>query len=146
MGHVIELAVLALAAAATGWLMRRKHRRRVAAGNVAGIPCMARLPAGRGRWRMGRVYVDQGAARWVPSRGEPVVLAGGRATGVRPPSVREGISINPGSRIVTCVYAGGAGAGTEVETEMEMEIAVMPLDLRELLAAVPEAPSPTPPA
>lgn len=136
MGRVIEFAVVALAAAGTGWLMRRKHRSRVAAGNVAGIPCMARTPAGRGRWRMGRVYVDGGAARWVPRRGEPVELTGGRATAVRAPSVKEGISINPGSRIVTCTLGDGSG---EAGGDGGIEIAVMPLDLRELLAAVPQA-------
>ncbi|MCY0939194.1 hypothetical protein [Streptomyces sp. H34-S4] len=125
---MIEYVFIAGAAAGTGWLMRRKHRRRVAAGPAVGIPCMARRPAGSGRWRSGRVYADPGAARWVPGRGETVVLTGGRATGVRAPSVKEGISINPGSRIVTCAYEGG-----------DMEIAVMPLDLRELLAAVPQA-------
>ncbi|MEV6957131.1 hypothetical protein [Streptomyces sp. NPDC051183] len=126
---MIEFVLAASVAAGAGWLLRRKHRARVAAGPVAGIPCMARRPAGEGRWRIGRVYAEPGAARWVPRRGAPVVLAEGRATGVRMPSVREGISINPGSRIVTCTYADG---GT-------MEIAVMPLDLRELLAAVPQA-------
>lgn len=131
MGRVIEFAVLALAAAGAGWLVHRKHRSRVAAGKAPGIPCMARTPAGRGRWRMGRVYVDGGAARWVPSRGEPVELTGGRATAVRAPSVKEGISINPGSRIVTCAFDEGGGGG-------DIEIAVMPLDLRELLAVLPE--------
>lgn len=138
---MIEYAVLAAAAAGTGWLMRRKHRRRQAVAPAPGIPCMARHPAGTGRWRSGRVHADPGAARWVPRRGEPVLLAGGRAAGVRAPSVKEGISINPGSRIVTFVYeasappespeaaaAAGIGAG--------IEIAVMPLDLRELLAAL----------
>ncbi|MFD5147153.1 hypothetical protein [Streptomyces sp. NPDC058401] len=133
---MIEYVFFAGAAAGTGWLMRRKHRRRQAGAPVPGIPCMARRPAGSGRWRSGRVYADQGAARWVPGRGEPVVLTGGRATGVRVPSVKEGISINPGSRIVTVTFegdGGGDGAGAA------MEIAVMPLDLRELLTAVPQA-------
>ncbi|MFD9728580.1 hypothetical protein [Streptomyces sp. NPDC059072] len=123
---MIEYVVMAGVAAGTGWLLRRKHRQRVAAGHVAGVPGMARQPAGEGRWRMGRLYVDRGAARWVPRRGEPVPLPGARATGVRAPSVREGMSINPGSRIVTCGYEGGT-----------IDIAVMPLDLREVLAAVP---------
>lgn len=127
---MIEYVVLAGVAAGTGWLMRRKHLRRQAVAPVPGIPCMARRPAGTGRWRSGRVYADQGAARWVPGRGEPVALTGGRATGVRAPSVKEGISINPGSRIVTVEFAGDGGG---------MEIAVMPLDLRELLAAVEQA-------
>lgn len=125
---MIEIVVVVLGAAGAGWLLRRKHLRRAAAGPVPGIPCMARQPAGAGRWRPGRVYADQGAARWIPVRGEPVPLPGGRATAVRVPSVKEGMSINPGSRIVTCAYEGG---GT-------IEIAVMALDLRELLEAVPQ--------
>lgn len=127
---MIEYVVLAGAAAGTGWLMRRKHLRRQAVAPVPGIPCMARRPAGTGRWRSGRVYAGQDAARWVPGRGEPVALTGGRVTGVRAPSMKEGISINPGSRIVTVGFAEDDGGG--------MEIAVMPLDLRELLAALPE--------
>ncbi|WP_412078124.1 hypothetical protein ACLF6K_29450 [Streptomyces xanthophaeus] len=126
---MIEIVVAVLAAGGAGWLLRRKHLARKAAGPVPGIPCMVRSPAGEGRWRAGRVYADAGAARWVPGRGEAVALAGGRATGVRMPTVKEGLVINPGSRIVTCVYGDGAA----------MEIAVMPLDLRELLAAVPQA-------
>ncbi|MGW7194406.1 hypothetical protein, partial [Streptomyces sp. NPDC054838] len=89
----------------------------------------ARHPAGRGRWRAGRVYADQGAARWLPRRGPAVGLSDARTTGVRPPSVREGLSINPGSRIVGCAIAAGP----------DIEIAVMPQDLAELLAAVPQA-------
>ncbi|MFE2286095.1 hypothetical protein ACFXDJ_18230 [Streptomyces sp. NPDC059443] len=138
---MIEFVVGALGAAVAGWLLRRKHLRRVAAGPAAGIPCMARQPAGQGRWRSGRVYADQGAARWEPGRGEPVLLTGGRATGVRAPSVREGIAINPGSRIATIAYAGAEG-----EVEVGIEIAVMPLDLRELLALVPQADDPEDPA
>ncbi|MEV6728499.1 hypothetical protein [Streptomyces sp. NPDC051364] len=151
---MIEFLALAAAAVGVGWLVRRRHRQRVAAGSPDGIPCMARHPAGAGRWRMGRVFPGPGGARWVPRRGEPVPLPGGRATGVRVPSVKEGISINPGSRIVACTYGtveddaggeggeggeGGAGGGS-------IEIAVMPLDLRELLAAVPppEADTPSP--
>lgn len=128
--NVIEIVVVVLGAAGAGWLLRRKHLARVAAGPVAGIPGMARRPAGEGRWRAGRLYADQGegAARWVPARGEPLPLPGGRATGVRAPSVKEGISINPGSRIVACAYEGGGS----------MEIAVMPMDLRELLVALPQ--------
>ncbi|TDU78438.1 hypothetical protein [Streptomyces sp. KS 21] len=129
---MIEFLALAAAAAGVGWLVRRRHRQRVAAGSPEGIPCMARHPAGAGRWRMGRVFPGPGGARWVPRRGEPVPLPAGRATGVRAPSVKEGMSINPGSRIVTCTYGTGERAGS-------IEIAVMPLDLRELLEAVPQA-------
>ncbi|MFD4134786.1 hypothetical protein [Streptomyces goshikiensis] len=124
---MIEFVFLAALAAATGWLIRRKHRERTAAGRTQGIPGMARNPAGAGRWRAGRVCAGPaGEVRWVPGRGEPVALPGVRATGVRPPSVKEGLSINPGSRIVACAYEGGT-----------IEIAVMALDLRELLEAVP---------
>ncbi|MEU6891960.1 hypothetical protein ABZ934_09170 [Streptomyces sp. NPDC046557] len=126
------LAVVAVVAALIGRQVRRVQRRRAAAGPPAGIPCMARHPAGGGRWRPGRVYVDQGAARWLPRRGPAVDLTDARATAVRPPSVREGLSINPGSRIATCALPTGPA----------VEIAVMALDLRELLAAVPEADTP----
>ncbi|MFJ7204008.1 hypothetical protein ACIQWR_10805 [Streptomyces sp. NPDC098789] len=129
---MIEFAFFAIVAGGAGWLLRRKHLQRVAAGPdtaPVGIPGMARLPAGRGRWRMGRVCGGPGAARWVPERGEPVALDGARATGVRTPSVREAMVINPGSRIVSCVYAGGSA-----------DIAVMALDLAELRACVPQAP------
>ncbi|MGW6574872.1 hypothetical protein ACWGAN_22290 [Streptomyces sp. NPDC054945] len=128
---MIEIVVGVLAAVGAGWLLRRKHRARTAVGPVPGIPCMVRIPAGEGRWRAGRVYGDQGAARWVPGRGAPVALPGARATGIRVPSMKEGISINPGSRIVTCSYDGGGS----------IEIAVMPLDVRELLESVPQAES-----
>ncbi|MFJ6484894.1 MULTISPECIES: hypothetical protein [unclassified Streptomyces] len=128
---MIEIVGVVAGGVVAGWLLRRKHRARVAAGPAAGIPCMGRTPAGEGRWRVGRVYADQGAARWVPRRGESVALPGGRATGIRVPSVKEGISINPGSRIVTCSYDGGGS----------IEIAVMPFDVRELLEAVPQAES-----
>ncbi|WP_406182522.1 hypothetical protein [Streptomyces sp. NBC_01006] len=112
---------------------RSERRERIAAGTPDGIPCMVRHPAGAGRWRMGRVFTGPGGARWVPRRGEPVPLPGGRATGVRAPSVKEGMAINPGSRIVSCTYGTGGvdGSGGTIE------IAVMPLDLRELLAVVP---------
>ncbi|MEJ8644563.1 hypothetical protein WKI68_31185 [Streptomyces sp. MS1.HAVA.3] len=130
---MIEYVFLAGGIAGAGWLLRRKHRARVAAGPVPGIPGMARHPAGQGRWKPGRVYAEEGEARWVPWRGAALPLPGARATGLRVPSIKEGISINPGSRIVTCTYDGGGS----------IEIAVMPLDVRELLEAVPQAESST---
>ncbi|MYT25525.1 hypothetical protein GTW69_35560 [Streptomyces sp. SID7760] len=114
--------------------LRRKRRERLAALTPDGIPCMARHPAGAGRWRSGRVLTGPDGTRWVPRRGEPVPLPAGRATGVRAPSVKEAMGINPGSRIVACAYGAGGSGGT-------IEIAVMPLDLRELLEAVPQAES-----
>ncbi|MEU3408751.1 hypothetical protein ABZ766_33055 [Streptomyces sp. NPDC006670] len=125
---MIEFLFFALVAAGTGWLLRRKHRQRVAAGPSAGVPGMARRPAGEGRWRPGRVSSDGGAPRWQPGRGPAVLLAGAREGSVRAPSVREGLVINPGSRIVACAAADGGP---------DVEIAVMPPDLPELLAAVP---------
>ncbi|MFJ1867065.1 hypothetical protein ACIOD1_20855 [Streptomyces sp. NPDC088097] len=130
---MIEFVMFALLAGGAGWLFRRKHLKRQAAGSPAGIPGMARHPAGTGRWRAGRVHVapDTGP-RWEPQRGPVVALAGARATDLRVPSVREGIAINPGSRIVTCALPDGGS----------VEIAVMPLDVRELLEAVPQAQTP----
>ncbi|MEV7547206.1 hypothetical protein [Streptomyces sp. NPDC089915] len=127
---MIEFLLFALVAAGTGWLLRRKHRLRVAAGPPAGIPGMARRPPGEGRWRPGRVYADGGAARWEPGRGPAVPLAGTREGSVRTPSVREGLAINPGSRIVACTATDGGP---------DLELAVMPQDLPELLTAVPPA-------
>ncbi|MET9699752.1 hypothetical protein ABZY31_22905 [Streptomyces sp. NPDC006529] len=132
---MIEFVCVLLVAGGAGWLVRRRLRRRAAAGPDAaplGIPGMARLPAGQGRWRMGRVCGGPGEVRWVPARGEPVALDGVRSTGVRSPSVREGMSINPGSRILSCVHAGGTA-----------DIAVMALDLAELRGLVPQSPEAT---
>ncbi|KMO94910.1 hypothetical protein [Streptomyces roseus] len=112
--------------------LRHKRRERLAALTPDGIPCMARHPAGAGRWRSGRVLTGPDGTRWVPRRGEPVPLPAGRATGVRAPSVKEAMAINPGSRIVACAYGAGGSGGS-------IEIAVMPLDLRELLEAVPRS-------
>ncbi|MEV0409709.1 hypothetical protein AB0I68_02585 [Streptomyces sp. NPDC050448] len=140
---MIEFLVALAAAVGAGWLVRRRHRQRPAAGSPEGIPCMARHPAGAGRWRIGRVFGGPGGARWVPRRGEPVPLPGGRSTGVRAPSVKEGVSINPGSRIVACAYGNGAG-GAGGAHGGTIEIAVMPLDLRELLEAVPQSGADTP--
>ncbi|MFJ9943622.1 hypothetical protein [Streptomyces erythrochromogenes] len=131
---MIEYVLLAGGVVGVGWLVRRKHRARSAAAPVPGIPGMARQPAGAGRWRPGRLYADGGGARWVPERGAAVELPGGRATGLRVPSIKEGISINPGSRIVACTYEGGGS----------IEIAVMPLDVRELLEALPQADASSP--
>ncbi|MFE2252070.1 hypothetical protein ACFXC2_35885, partial [Streptomyces lavendulae] len=64
---MIEFLLFGLVAAAAGLLLRRKHRRRQAAGPPAGIPCMARRPAGEGRWRPGRVHADGAGPRWEPA-------------------------------------------------------------------------------
>ncbi|MFF5803356.1 hypothetical protein [Streptomyces sp. NPDC012746] len=130
----ILTAVVALAgAAAAGWFLRRARARRAAAGPAAGIPCMARRPAGEGRWRPGRVHAVLGAPRFESRRGGAVPLGAVQAGGVRAPSVREGMSINPGSRIVTCATEGAT-----------IEIAVMALDLRELMELLEGGPTERP--
>ncbi|MEV8536709.1 hypothetical protein [Streptomyces sp. NPDC051211] len=121
------LAILATSAGGVGWLLRRKHLERVAAGPVGGIPCMVRSPAGQGRWRAGRVGGDAGGLWWEPARRAVVPLPGLAYTEVRAPSVREGMAINPGSRIVRCEGDGGS-----------IEIAVMALHLAELLKELPQ--------
>lgn len=120
------LAILATAAGGIGWLVRHRHLERLAAGPVGGIPCMVRLPAGTGRWRAGQVCGEAGDLRWEPARGGAVPLPGLAYTEVRAPSVREGMTINPGSRIVRCDTETGS-----------IEIAVMALDLAELLEVLP---------
>ncbi|MFF5448498.1 hypothetical protein [Streptomyces sp. NPDC012888] len=137
---MIELAFLSLLAVAAAFvfrLFRREHRRRAAAGPVPGIPCMLRRPAGEGRWRAGRITAGAegeppGTVRWTPSRGTPVPLPGLVHTQIRVPTVREGMAINPGSRIVRCEDPTGPETAA-------LEIAVMPLDLAELLRLVPPA-------
>ncbi|WP_234378481.1 hypothetical protein, partial [Streptomyces sp. H036] len=50
---------------------------------------------GGGTQREGQCAAE-GVAGWVPERGEAVELPGGRTTGLRGPSMKEGIFINPG--------------------------------------------------
>lgn len=115
------MAVAAQAPRAGG---RRARARDSRHGPASGRP--GPLEAGTGVRRGGRGPLG-------PPRGAALPLPGARATGLRVPSIKEGISINPGSRIVTCTYEGGGS----------IEIAVMPLDVRELLEAVPQAESST---
>ncbi|MEU3482707.1 hypothetical protein ACI2LO_14930 [Streptomyces sp. NPDC033754] len=110
---MIEFAFFAALAALVGWLVNRKRQQRsttIAAGEVAEVPCMLKWAAQGSRWRAGRLLIGANPPAWKPSRGKPEVAlpADLRRTGTRSPSVREGMSINPGSRIVECTSSGEA--------------------------------------
>ncbi|MFF8837016.1 hypothetical protein [Streptomyces sp. NPDC015130] len=120
---MIELAFFAAFAALVGWLMRRKQRQRsaaVAAGETAGVPCMLKWSAHGSRWRAGRLLIGEGPPVWRASWGsrELALPTDLRRTGTRSPSAREGMSINPGSRILEYASSGGV-----------VLVAVMPYEL-----------------
>ncbi|WP_435973315.1 hypothetical protein [Streptomyces sp. Qhu_M48] len=130
----VSLAVAAMAAAGAaalvGRLMNRKRRQRsdaLAAGEVAGVPCMLKWSAQGSRWRPGRLLIGAGPPVWKASWGrrEAALPADLRRTGTRSPSVREGISINPGSRIVEYASSGGT-----------VLIAVMPDEVDQVVKAL----------
>ncbi|MER5965870.1 hypothetical protein [Streptomyces sp. NPDC002057] len=126
----VSLAVAAVAAALVGRLMIRKRRQRsaaLAAGEAAGVPCMLKWAAQGSRWRAGRLLIGAGPPVWRASWGrrEAALPADLRRTGTRPPSVREGISINPGSRIVEYASSGGT-----------VLIAVMPDEVDQVVKAL----------
>lgn len=131
---MIDIVLSVGAAVLVGWLVRRKRRRRadaVAGGESVGVPCMVRWPGRRARWKAGRLVVGGvGPLVWKPAFGSrEVALPGGlRRAGVRTPSLREAVSINPGSRIVRCVSSDG-----------EILIAVMPEDLDRVIKALESA-------
>ncbi|MEU3689914.1 hypothetical protein [Streptomyces narbonensis] len=109
---MIELAFFAAVAALVGWLMSRKRRQRstaIAAGEAAGVPCMLKWPAHGSRWRAGRLLIGAGPPVWRASWGsrELALPTDLRRTGTRPPSAREGMSINPGCRILEYASSGG---------------------------------------
>ncbi|MEU6106617.1 hypothetical protein ABZ841_38960, partial [Streptomyces flaveolus] len=61
---MIELVLYAGVAALVGWLVQRRRQRRsavLAAGGVAGVPCMLKWPAQGARWNAGRLRVGDGA-------------------------------------------------------------------------------------
>ncbi|MFD5440670.1 hypothetical protein [Streptomyces tendae] len=131
--RVFELTMCVVAAALVGWLMRRKRQRRstaVAAGEQAGVPCMLKRSAQGSRWRAGRVLIGAGPLVWKPSFGkqEAALPAGLRRTGMRSPSLREAVSLNPRSRIVECESSYG-----------EILIAVMPEELDHVIKALESA-------
>jgi hypothetical protein len=85
------------------------------------------------RWKVGRLLLtgaDPLLRTSFPGRREVALPPGLRRTGVRAPSVREGLTINPRSRIVECRSAEG-----------EVLIAVMPEDLEQVTEAVRAASS-----
>ncbi|MFG2639872.1 hypothetical protein ACGFYP_02650 [Streptomyces sp. NPDC048370] len=109
---MIELAFLAVVAAFVGWLMRRKQQQRstaIATGEVAGVPCMLKWSAQSTRWRAGRLMIGPGPLVWKASLGkqEAALPTDLRQMGVRSPSLREAVSLNPRSRIVDCESSGG---------------------------------------
>ncbi|MCB5164188.1 hypothetical protein LG634_04970 [Streptomyces bambusae] len=117
----------------TGFLRRSLGRPAAQAAPAAppGVHCMLRRTALARRWRPGRLLTGAVPLGWAPSFGRgslQTLPADLRRTGVRGPTVREGMSVNPGSRIVECGSAEGP-----------VLIAVMPGDLAAVLAAVPEA-------
>ncbi|WP_225802692.1 hypothetical protein [Streptomyces sp. NK15101] len=120
---MLELVFFVAAAALVGWMMSRKQRQRSTAtadGEPAGVPCMLKWSAQGSRWRAGRLLIGAGPLVWKPSLGrrEAALPADLRQTGVRSPSLREAVAINPGSRIVECESSDG-----------QVLIAVMPGDL-----------------
>ncbi|SBT88989.1 hypothetical protein GA0115233_100639 [Streptomyces sp. DI166] len=131
---VIELAMCVAAAGLVGWLVRRKRQQRstaTAAGEPAGLPCMLRWSAQGARWRPGRLLIGEaGPLVWQPSWGkrEAALPAGLRQTGLRSPTMREAMGLNPRSRIVECESSEG-----------EVLVAVMPEDLDELIKALERA-------
>ncbi|CAM5643725.1 EGFR-like transmembrane domain-containing protein [Streptomyces parvulus] len=121
---MIELAFLAIVAAFVGWLMRRKRQHRstaTTAGEPVGLPCMLKRPAQGSRWKAGRLLIDgAGPLAWEAAWGRrtTVLPTGLRQTGLRPPSPREAMAVNPRSAIVECESPEG-----------QVLIAVMPEEL-----------------
>ncbi|WP_424217485.1 hypothetical protein ACN20G_35560 (plasmid) [Streptomyces sp. BI20] len=135
--NAILYPVLALAGVALlvvlGRLLVRDRARRTAL-LPTGVPGMARRPAGTGRWRPGLVAPGpDGALRWIPDRGPATDLPPQVHWDPRTPTVREGITINPGSRVLRCAPAADP-------TTEQWELAVMPLDLRALTTLIPPKP------
>lgn len=100
----------------------------MAAGEPAGVPCMLKWPARATRWRPGRLVTGgAGPLVWKPSWGkqEAALPAGLRRTGMRSPSLREAVALNPRSRIVECGSSDG-----------EVLIAVMPEELEHVIKAL----------
>ncbi|MFE3516104.1 hypothetical protein [Streptomyces sp. NPDC059166] len=130
---MIELTMGVVAAALIGWLMRRRQQQRstaIADGKPAGVPCMLKWSAQGSRWRAGRLLISAGPLVWKPSFGtqEAVLPADLCRAGVRSPSLREAVAVNPGSRIVVCDSSDG-----------EVLIAVMPPELDHMIKALESA-------
>ncbi|MFI6423134.1 hypothetical protein ACIBG6_37820 [Streptomyces sp. NPDC050842] len=130
---MIELMIGVVAAALVGWLMRRKQQQRstaIAAGEPTGVPCMLKWSAQGSRWRPGRLLIATGSLVWKPSFGkqQAVLPADLRQAGMRSPSLREAVAVNPGSRIVECDSSDG-----------EVLIAVMPPELDHVIKALGSA-------
>ncbi|WP_315904329.1 hypothetical protein [Streptomyces sp. ASQP_92] len=91
---------------------------------------MLRWSAQGSRWKAGRLLIGAGALAWKPSLGkqETVLPADLCQAGVRSPSLREAVAVNPGSRIVECDSSDG-----------EVLIAVMPPELDHVIKALESA-------
>lgn len=127
MTDMIELALFATAAAVAGWLIRRKQRQRSAqipAEKPTDVPCMLKR---QGRWRPGHLSIGTDPLVWEHAlRKQRVALPTDlRHVGLRRPTLREMLTINPGSRVVECKSIQG-----------DFLIAVMPDDLERVLRLV----------
>ncbi|MFJ3581722.1 hypothetical protein ACIPPS_05720 [Streptomyces sp. NPDC090127] len=91
---------------------------------------MLKWPTQGSRWRAGHLLIGDGPLVWKPSFGkrEAVLPADLCQAGVRSPSLRETVAVNPGSRIVECDSSVG-----------EVLIAVMPLELDHVIKALESA-------
>ncbi|MEW2634545.1 hypothetical protein AB0903_23625 [Streptomyces sp. NPDC048389] len=130
---MVELVLFGALASLVGWLVHRKQRQRSSAATAkdeTGIACMVKGGPGGARWRPGRLLTGAGPLAWKASwGGRTVVLPTGlRRTGLRPPSMREALGLNPRARIIECA------AGDEV-----VLIAVMPEELEPVVKALDSA-------
>ncbi|MFB9434607.1 hypothetical protein [Streptomyces showdoensis] len=127
---MIEVVVGMAGAALVGWLIHRKQQQRssaIASGQQAGVHCMLKFAERGSRWKAGRLLIGAGPLVWKPSFGrkETALPADLRQAELRSPSMREGMSINPASRIVECESSDG-----------KISIAVMPPDLDHVIKAL----------
>ncbi|MEV0491687.1 hypothetical protein [Streptomyces atratus] len=127
---VIDCVVLGVVGSLVGVLIRRRHRQRsarAAAGAPTGIPCMIKRPSHGNRWRPGQLLTHATPLTWRPAYGTSTVVLPDdlHLTAVRAVSTREGLVINPGSRVVECASSDGSAL-----------IAVMPMDLEQVTGAL----------
>ncbi|MFE7327194.1 hypothetical protein ACFU8W_19770 [Streptomyces sp. NPDC057565] len=130
---VIDCVVLGVVGSLVGMLIRRRHRQRsarAADGAPTGIPCMIKRASHGNRWRPGRLLTHAKPLTWRPAYGRSAVVLPDdlHRTAVRAVSTREGLVINPGSRIVECASSDGT-----------VLIAVMPVDLEQVTGALSAA-------
>jgi hypothetical protein len=127
---VIDCVVLGVVGSLVGMLIRRRHRQRsarAADGAPTGVPCMIKRASHGNRWRPGQLLINAKPLTWRPAYGRSAVVLPDdlHRTAVRAVSTREGLVINPGSRIVECASSDGT-----------VLIAVMPVDLELVTGAL----------